>query len=483
MPQVHSSAPISTENSVINSGPQKPEGIEAIFASILSEEQTINGVENEASLDATNQYIDELSRLIDEPIDEELSTSPEDLLQQIGHSVSFNAELNKAEGQKVRISGEMLPQADQKTNAKLVNTSESDVAKEMMPLQDAGTISPDSDATAQVNLTKSATYATSDVLNLSNEIHSKRVTDPIGITPVPGAEISNVQTPAVSNIISQNANPLSEIPESAKSLSTSVQLTMEGESLENDLTNQVPKSEIRPDLNPAKTSAHESVLVQKLADAPRPINSETGEVEDLSEKFLDEVADGLEVTEKNNSKSLSQLGQYSQLFAGNDRLEPAAATPRFNVSLKQGLEQQVQMQDMIQRFAPVMKQQIIAMVNNGLGQAEIRLDPPELGHMLVKIQVQQDQTHVQFQVSNPAARELLEQASPRLRDMLAEQGMNLADSEVSYHDGNRDQQGNQNGNGHSNFGEAGYSEQLNEAEEVTLLNIGSDQSSGIDYYA
>nr|WP_276315790.1 flagellar hook-length control protein FliK [Parashewanella hymeniacidonis] len=125
----------------------------------------------------------------------------------------------------------------------------------------------------------------------------------------------------------------------------------------------------------------------------------------------------------------------------------------------------------------------MAMVNNGMGQAEIRLDPPELGHMMVRIQVQNDQTQVQFQVANPAARELLEQATPRLRDMLAEQGMNLADSEVSYHNGGNNERGNQGDDGEAGSSRNAYADSAIEAEEVSLINIAADQSSGIDYYA
>jgi len=150
------------------------------------------------------------------------------------------------------------------------------------------------------------------------------------------------------------------------------------------------------------------------------------------------------------------------------------------LSLRQGVENQNQMQEMIQRFSPVMKQQLVTMVSQGIQQAEIRLDPPELGHMLVKIQVHGDQTQVQFHVTQSQTRDLVEQAIPRLRELLQEQGMQLADSHVS--------QGDQGQRREGRFGDAGGSSGGNvddfSAEELDLgLNQATSLNSGIDYYA
>lgn len=150
------------------------------------------------------------------------------------------------------------------------------------------------------------------------------------------------------------------------------------------------------------------------------------------------------------------------------------------LSLRQGVETQNQMQEMIQRFSPVMKQQLVTMVSQGIQHAEIRLDPPELGHMLVKIQVHGDQTQVQFHVTQSQTRDVIEQAIPRLRELLQEQGMQLADSHVS--------QGDQGQRREGSFGEGGGSGGANvddfSAEELDLgLNQATSLNSGIDYYA
>ena len=70
------------------------------------------------------------------------------------------------------------------------------------------------------------------------------------------------------------------------------------------------------------------------------------------------------------------------------------------------------------------------MTRGGLQQAVIRLDPPELGALEVRILVHQDQTQVQIVSSSSVVRDLLEQQSTRLRESLAEQGIELANLDV-----------------------------------------------------
>tara|TARA_R110001583_G_scaffold43146_3_gene137133 strand:+ start:284 stop:1855 length:1572 start_codon:yes stop_codon:yes gene_type:complete len=153
--------------------------------------------------------------------------------------------------------------------------------------------------------------------------------------------------------------------------------------------------------------------------------------------------------------------------------------PQFQLSLKPQGDHGAQMQEMIQRFSPVMKQQLITMVSNGIQQAEIRLDPPELGHLTVKIQIHGDQTQVQFHVAQSQTRDIVEQAMPRLRDMLAQEGLQLTDSQVSQGDGGRDQQGQ---SGDHAAGDAQLDE-ISAQEPSLMTNPSRSLHSAIDYYA
>ncbi|GIU36157.1 flagellar hook-length control protein FliK [Shewanella schlegeliana] len=176
-------------------------------------------------------------------------------------------------------------------------------------------------------------------------------------------------------------------------------------------------------------------------------------------------------------KSISGLHNQQLQQPGASRQE----LPQLQLALKQPGEQTPSMQQMIQRFSPMMNQQLITMVSKGVQQAEIRLDPPELGHMMVRIQVQGDTTQVQFQVSQHQTRDLVEQAMPRLREMLAEQGMQLTDGQVSQGNGGNSQgeQGLGNGNGRSDV----ETDEISAEDLLARSNLSTSSASGIDYYA
>ncbi|MRI33915.1 hypothetical protein EOPP23_13045 [Endozoicomonas sp. OPT23] len=83
-------------------------------------------------------------------------------------------------------------------------------------------------------------------------------------------------------------------------------------------------------------------------------------------------------------------------------------------------------------------QRLVTMLSEGKQEARIRLDPPELGTMGVRLVVQNNGVSVQFNSDIPQVRELLESQADRLRMAMDQQGMNLVDVNVG-----RDQSGQQ----------------------------------------
>ena len=71
------------------------------------------------------------------------------------------------------------------------------------------------------------------------------------------------------------------------------------------------------------------------------------------------------------------------------------------------------------------------MVNQRIQGAEIKLNPAHLGPMEVKVQMQNDQVTVQFTAAHSIVRDALEAAIPRLKEMFENQGVQLADVDVS----------------------------------------------------
>jgi flagellar hook-length control protein FliK len=73
------------------------------------------------------------------------------------------------------------------------------------------------------------------------------------------------------------------------------------------------------------------------------------------------------------------------------------------------------------------------MVNQNVQQAEIKLTPPNLGPMEIRVSIQNDQTHVTFIAAQAPTREALESSIPRLREMFGEINLNLGNVDVGQH--------------------------------------------------
>ncbi|NEV60496.1 hypothetical protein G3446_01085 [Thiorhodococcus minor] len=69
----------------------------------------------------------------------------------------------------------------------------------------------------------------------------------------------------------------------------------------------------------------------------------------------------------------------------------------------------------------------------GLESAELKLHPPSLGTLDVRVTMEGDKASVQFVSPHPVVREVLEAALPRLREALAQDGVALVDVSVSEH--------------------------------------------------
>lgn len=77
---------------------------------------------------------------------------------------------------------------------------------------------------------------------------------------------------------------------------------------------------------------------------------------------------------------------------------------------------------------------------NNIRSAELQLDPPELGPLQVRINIQNDQTSIHFTSQHSSVREALDQSLPRLREIFVDNGLNLADVDVSDQSSKQSQQ-------------------------------------------
>lgn len=145
-----------------------------------------------------------------------------------------------------------------------------------------------------------------------------------------------------------------------------------------------------------------------------------------------------------------------------------------------------------QQAVPELAEKVTLLMGQKWQEAEIQLEPHGLGRLRIQLTIDQDQqANVHFVVQHGQTRELVEQALPRLRDMLAGQGLQLGQSTVQHQhaDQSGGQQLGQSGqSGQGTRSDAGGSSWRGEdgAEEpstVQNLAIHSTGPAGIDFYA
>lgn len=85
--------------------------------------------------------------------------------------------------------------------------------------------------------------------------------------------------------------------------------------------------------------------------------------------------------------------------------------------------------------------QITWLADQGIGKAELVLTPPHLGRIEITLEIGGDLGNAQFVSANPQVREALEQAMPRLREMLAQGGISLGEANVSSDQAPKDGRG------------------------------------------
>lgn len=249
--------------------------------------------------------------------------------------------------------------------------------------------------------------------------------------------------------------------------------------------------------------APQQVLAQAESQGPQaPLSTISAGIKQMEVTGTDEVrkAVSLEVkpkageaekslvaTTSSSESSPSQTVQHGQ----NSQTQPQVAdsrAPAAETTLRREPQNLPHLKLASQEAPAELHQKVNVMLAEKLQQAEIQLDPLGLGKMKIQIQMGADsQANVHFVVQHGQTREMLEQAMPRLRDMLAGQGIQLGQTQVQQQSQQQQQQGQPtfNGQGQSS-GQSRSGNGLVEGELTTSnpsLLVESTNGSGIDFYA
>ncbi|MEH8206709.1 flagellar hook-length control protein FliK [Aeromonas veronii] len=252
--------------------------------------------------------------------------------------------------------------------------------------------------------------------------------------------------------------------------------------------------------------APQQVLAQAESQGPQaPLSTISAGIKQMEVTGTDEVrkAASLEVkpkageaekslvaTTSSSESSPSQTVQHGQ----NSQTQPQVAdsrAPAAETTLRREPQNLPHLKLASQEAPAELHQKVNVMLAEKLQQAEIQLDPLGLGKMKIQIQMGADsQANVHFVVQHGQTREMLEQAKPRLRDMLAGQGIQLGQTQVQQQSQQQQQQGQPTFNGQGQQGQSSGQPRsgngLVEGELTTSnpsLLVESTNGSGIDFYA
>lgn len=205
-----------------------------------------------------------------------------------------------------------------------------------------------------------------------------------------------------------------------------------------------------------------------------------------------EAEKSLVATTSSSESSQSQTVQHGQ----NSQPQPQVAdsrAPAAETTLRREPQHLPHLKLAGQEAPAELHQKVNVMLAEKLQQAEIQLDPLGLGKMKIQIQIGADsQANVHFVVQHGQTREMLEQAMPRLREMLAGQGIQLGQTQVQQQSQQSPQQQGQwtfagqgqSGQGNSGQGHAGERSLDGEVTTTSLnVSVKSPNNSGIDFYA
>ena len=157
--------------------------------------------------------------------------------------------------------------------------------------------------------------------------------------------------------------------------------------------------------------------------------------------------------------------------------QSTSSTQRMGGEQMQGQVLNLQKNDAVK----ALHEKVNAMLNINNKEAEIRLDPPELGSMQIRIRSEAEQAQVNFVVQNQQAKEALEQSMPKLKEMLAEQGIELGESNIQQDSGSSSEQSTDEAQELANSKLDNPESQAQNSQQTRTNS--SSRDSGIDYYA
>jgi len=187
-----------------------------------------------------------------------------------------------------------------------------------------------------------------------------------------------------------------------------------------------------------------------------------------------------------------------KLFDNDDKAAALAASPQPNANVQATLQGatapiapvnvmpvQVTINTPVshEKWGDEFNQKITWLSNQKEQTAELHLNPPQLGPMDVVLKVSGDQATAFFTSPHAAVREAVEQAMPRLREMMAESGIMLGNATVSDQAPRNRQDSNDNKSSGARSGIGGISDSISTGNLTTRVSPMTRHNGIVDTFA
>jgi flagellar hook-length control protein FliK len=159
-------------------------------------------------------------------------------------------------------------------------------------------------------------------------------------------------------------------------------------------------------------------------------------------------------------QAAQQAGLAASQLHANER---AAAAPALPVPSPVGTPQ----------WRQELGDQVVWMASRLENRAELVLNPPQMGRIEVSLTVSGDQANAVFTSANPVVRDALEASLPRLREVLADAGIQLGQAQVGAENAQQSAQQDKNGD---NFG-PGREAVMADAQALPLNGGAAEQAA------
>ena len=179
----------------------------------------------------------------------------------------------------------------------------------------------------------------------------------------------------------------------------------------------------------SKTDAESATALSRTSAKPVMNNPDSAAF-----KLMQAMPDTAMITQSTNAANAN----HAVLAASVPMPTTAAVTINAIHSEVTGLTNSIDTLD--KNWHKAFSQNIVWQLDKGVSSAQIQLRPAHLGPVNIDMQIHQNQAVIVLSVARDSAREVLEQALPRLQAMLADQGLQVSEIKVTDQSASSSQQ-------------------------------------------